>query len=164
MAASYDTIMAIKRQVERSLPSKLLRWMREQGVSLTLAPTRADQPLVVVADELVDDVAERDLLEEMVSYRKDVTGVTNVVFISPKGFTRHAARLKVAINPPDSIDPRSQTASIAIHDGSVVAGDPVPPDILDQVRRFIEANRDALLDYWEYRIDTNELAKRLRRI
>jgi hypothetical protein len=44
-----------------------------------------------------------------------------------------------------------------------VAGE-LPSRLLDQARRFIEANRDALLDYWEYRIDTEELRRRLRPI
>ncbi len=164
MTTPYDMVMEIKRQVEQSLPPNLVNLMQEQGISLTLGSIRADQPTITVADNLVDDLAERELLDEMVSYRKDVTGVANVLFISPKGFTRHAARLKVAINPPDSIDPRTQTASIAIHDGSVVAGDPIPPNVLNQVRRFIDANRDTLLDYWEYRIDTSQLGQRLKPI
>jgi hypothetical protein len=81
----------------------------------------------------------------------------------PKGNTRHAPRIKVAIDPPLSVDPRSKTASVAIADGSVVAGE-VPPWLLDQARRFIDANRDVLRDYWEYRIDTEELRRRLKAI
>ena len=111
--------------------------------------------------ELADEVAEQELLEEMVSYRKNVTGVDNTIFISPRGNTRHAPRLKLAINPPDSVDPRAETASIAIPDGTLVAGD-APPELLEQARRFIAANRDALLDYWEYRIDTETLRQRLK--
>ncbi|MFZ1090413.1 MAG: hypothetical protein WAN75_14450 [Xanthobacteraceae bacterium] len=40
----------------------------------------------------------------------------------------------------------------------------VPPRLLDHARRFIDANRDALRDYWEYRIDTEELRRRLKAI
>jgi hypothetical protein len=100
----------------------------------------------------------------MVSYRKAVTGVDNTIFISPKGSTRHAARIKLAIDPPDSIDPRSETASIAIADGTVVAGKIVSAALLRSAQRFIELNRAALIDYWEYRIDTEELRERLRAI
>jgi hypothetical protein len=110
---------------------------------------------------LADELAEQELLEEMVSYRKGVTGVDHTIFISPKGNTRRAPRIKVAIDPPDSVDPRSKTASVAISDGAIVAGD-VPPGLLDQVRRFVDANRDVLLDYWEYRIDTEALRRRLK--
>jgi hypothetical protein len=143
-------------------PQRLLDEMRQgRVINLTdlgyvIAPTAE---IVGLADEL----AEEQLLEEMVSYRKAVTGVDNTIFISPKGNTRHAARIKLAIEPPDSIDPRSKTAAVAIGDASVVAGD-VPPRLLDQVRRFLDANRDVLLDYWEYRIDTDELRRRLKSV
>ena len=105
--------------------------------------------------------AENELLEEMLSYRRNVTGVDHTIFISPKGNTRHAARIKLAIDPPDSVDPRGNTASIAITDGAVVVGD-VPPALLGQVQRFIDTNRAVLLDYWEYRIDTDTLRRRLK--
>ena len=107
--------------------------------------------------------AENELLEEMLSYRKNVTGVTNTIFISPKGNTRHAARIKLAIDPPDSVDPRGNVASIAIADGAIVAGD-VSPALLEQVQRFIDVNRAVLLDYWEYRIDTDTLRRRLKSV
>lgn len=97
----------------------------------------------------------------MVSYRRNVTGVDNTIFISPKGKTRHTARIKLAIDPPHAVDPQSETAAVTFADDAVVAGD-VPPDLLKQVRRFIDANRDVLLDCWEYRIDTEELSQRLK--
>jgi hypothetical protein len=109
-----------------------------------------------------DERAEEELLEEMLSYRKGVTGVENTIFISPKGNTRHAPWIKVALDPPLSVDPRSKTASVAIADRAVVAGE-LPPELLGEVQRFIDANRDVLLDYWEYRIDTDELRRRLKR-
>jgi hypothetical protein len=122
----------------------------------TIAPTAK---IVGLADKL----AEEELLEERVSYRKNVTGVDNTIFISPRGMTRHAPRIKLAINPPDALNPQSETAAIAIADGTVVAGD-VPPHLLEQARRFINANRDVLVDYWEYRIDTDMLQKRLKSV
>src|SRR5579884_2131791 len=82
---------------------------------------------------------------------------------SPKGFTRHAPRIKLAIDPPDSIDPRGATASVAIDSGEVVDGD-VPAELLKQVREFIELNHNVLLDYWNYRADAEELRERLKRI
>jgi hypothetical protein len=113
--------------------------------------------------DLADELAEEELLEETVSYRKNVTGVDHTIFISPRGKTRHAPRIKVAINPSNSIDPQTETASIRIADGEVVAGS-VPAPLIDQVRRFVDANRDALLDYWDYRIDADELRQRLKPI
>jgi len=104
-----------------------------------------------------------DMLEEMVSYRKNVTGVDHTLFISPRGNARHGPRLKVAIAPSDSIDPRSRVASVALDDGRVVAGD-ISADLLRQVKQFITQNRQVLMEYWDYRIDTDELRQRLRSI
>ncbi len=111
-----------------------------------------------------DEWAERELLEEMTSFAKDATGVDNVIFISPKGFTQHAPRIKLAIDPPDSIDPRSETASIMITSGEVVAGKICSTKLLRQVQEFLQLNRAVLLDYWEYRINTKQLCERLRSI
>jgi hypothetical protein len=36
---------------------------------------------------LIEALAEEELFAEMVSYRKDVTGVSYTIFISPKGNT-----------------------------------------------------------------------------
>jgi hypothetical protein len=99
-------------------------------------------------------------LEETASFGKTTTGINHVVFISPKGNARHAPCIKVAINPPDSLDPRGETISIEF-DGKIAAG-MSEPKLLQQARQFIERNRDVLLDYWDYRIDTEELRQRLR--
>jgi hypothetical protein len=103
---------------------------------------------------------EIDDLQEMVSYRKNVTGVDHTVFISPRGNARHGPRIKVAIDPPDSLDPHSETATIDL-DGNVAAGR-IDPALLRQAREFLQLNRDVLVDYWNYQIDTDELRHRLR--
>lgn len=117
------------------------------------------------AAAVADAVAEEELEEEMVSYRANITGIDHTVFISPKGRTRHAARIKLAIDPPDAISPHGgKSAVIGIPDGAFKAGEAVAPELLKQVQRFIELNRDVLLDYWEYRILTDELQRRLQSI
>jgi hypothetical protein len=40
------------------------------------------------AAALTDELAEEELIEEMTSYRKNVTGVDNTIFISPRSKTR----------------------------------------------------------------------------
>jgi len=160
-----ERVEAIKAKVERSLPRDVLAVLQEARMSLTLGSSSdADFRSVVVDPGLADELAEKQLVEEMVSYRKSVTGIDRTVFISPKGQTRHSARIKLAIDPPDTVDPHGKTASIAINDATVVAGENVPAALLDQVRRFIDLNREVLLDYWEYRIDTEQLRQRLRSI
>jgi hypothetical protein len=137
-------------------PQRLIDAMRDRriislgDVGYTIAPTSA----VVLLD------AEIDEAEDMVSLRKDRTGVDNTVFVSTKGYARHGPRIKIAIDPPDSLNAAAKTASMAIHDYGV-AGAHMPPHLIEQAKRFIERNRAALLDYWENKIDTPELIERL---
>ena len=104
-------------------------------------------------------------LDEMASFRKNTTGVDHTIFISPKGNAQHGCRIKVAIDPPDTLNPRRRGISVQVADYQVI-GDTkrVSLGLLDQVRRFIDLNRDVLLEYWEYRISTGELVDRLRKI
>jgi hypothetical protein len=150
-----------KREIEQALSPGLKKRMEQLGLQLTLSSSNhAGYQPVVIADELVED----EFLGDMASYRSDVTGVDNTIFLSSRANSRHAPRMKIAIDPPDSLGPGSKTASIALHDGSVVAGEHVPAALLRQVQQFIELNRDALLDYWNETIDTRQLDRRLKSI
>jgi hypothetical protein len=119
----------------------------------------------------VDRHAEQEA-EDMVALTSAETGIANTIFVSPKGFARHAARLKVAIDPPDIsnaktavnsllFDTTAKTASMALHDHAV-SGERIPAHLVRQLEAFIEINRRVLLDYWENRIATAELLRRLK--
>jgi hypothetical protein len=110
-------------------------------------------------------VREQSLEEEytaaMSKFRKNVTGVDNTIFFSAK-FPRHRPRIKVAIDPPTHVDSSSDgNASVAIADGERLAGPEMPSWLRRQVEWFLELNRGALMDYWEKRIDDDELRERL---
>jgi hypothetical protein len=107
------------------------------------------------------DTPAVDEFEEMVSYRANVTGISHTIFISPRGNADHDPRVKVAIDPPDSLDPRSRTAIVTIK--GVVIGN-LDPQLGRQVQRFVQLNRAVLLDYWDYEIDTDQLRQRLQSI
>jgi hypothetical protein len=164
-----DVAEALRLKAERALPPELRREFSNAGLGLTIGSTSAQafhvvagQPTgeVVAIDE--DQLAEEELLEEMGSYREKRTGIKNVVFLSPKGQTKHPARIKVAIDPWDSFDPGPGTkqASIAVHDGSIT-GAYVPRDLYDDLLEFIRLNRETLLLYWEYKISTDQMEERL---
>jgi hypothetical protein len=106
---------------------------------------------------------EQYRFDEGSSYGKRTTGIDNTIWISPKGNTRHAARLEVAIDPPHAIKPGGKTAAVAIHDGSLVEGD-MPANLLKQVRHFITLNRDVLIEYWNYEILTDVMEQRLKEV
>jgi hypothetical protein len=52
---------------------------------------------------------------------------------------------------------------MAIH-GHSIRGESLAPHIAEQAKRFIELNREALLDYWDFKIDTAQLIERLKPI
>jgi hypothetical protein len=160
---------AIKASLDQVIPPEIRERMANAGLGLTLG-TAVLGPFHIVEGKPAeavavdqDQLAEEELLEEMGSYEKDDTGIENVVFLSPRGRTRHAARIKVAIDPPDSFNPAGKTASIAIHDGSVT-GERVPRGLYEQLLEFIDLNRETLLDYWDYKISTTQMERRLKPI
>jgi uncharacterized protein with WD repeat len=99
--------------------------------------------------------------QDMVSLRSEKTGVDNTIFISTKGYAQHAPRIKIAVDPPDTFNATSKSASMAIHDHSI-SGAYVAPHVAAQAKDFIDRNREALLDYWDCKIDTAQLIERLR--
>jgi len=103
---------------------------------------------------------ETELTASMAMFRKNITGVDNVVYISLK-FPGHVPRLKVAIDPAARLDPFGDNASVAIADGKHLDGTKMPSWLRKQVEWFLDLNRSTLIDYWEGRLDTDELRTRL---
>jgi Domain of unknown function (DUF4160) len=162
----YDGVMSItirSSSQEALKDPALLRKELDAGHAVELTNIGAVLTRLEDVHALADQLAEEELLEHMASFRTDATGVDNTIWVSPKGRTRHAARIKVAIDPPDSLNATSQTASVAVHDGSVAEGH-IPSHILRQVQEFVRINRGVLMEYWEERIDTRQLDQRLKPI
>jgi len=102
-----------------------------------------------------------DEAADMVSLRSERTGIDSTIFISTKGYAQHAPRIKIAVDPPDTFNAASKSASMAIHDYSM-SGAYLAPQIVEQAKHFIDLNREALLDYWHCKIDTAQLIERLK--
>lgn len=103
---------------------------------------------------------EEELTASMAMFRKNITGVDSILYISLK-FPRHKPRIKVAIDATARLDPFGDNASVAIADGEHLDGTRMPPWLRKQVEWFLELNRDTLLEYWEGRLDTDQLRERL---
>jgi hypothetical protein len=84
------------------------------------------------------------------------------VFVSTKGYARHAPRIKIAFHPPNSPIASGQTYRWQIHDYGVT-GEGQTPRLRERAMRFIDLNRSLLLEYWEGLIPTKEFTDRLRR-
>jgi hypothetical protein len=107
-----------------------------------------------------DDLA--DALFEMANLFPRTTGLPMTVWVSPRGGARHDARIKVSLTP-GKMDIQN-TAVVAIRpDPHLIAGD-LSGDDMAAVSRWITANRDVLIDFWDEAIDSVELAQRLVRL
>ena len=106
---------------------------------------------------------EAEEAEDMASVRRDISGIANTIFISAKGSGRHAARIKVAIDPPDSLNAWGKNTSVALHDYSI-QGQNLPAALFEEVKAFIDLNREVLLAFWNCEIDTRQALDRLRSI
>src|SRR5712692_190816 len=99
--------------------------------------------MAAVAEDFVEHLRARALKGQeedsagfMVSLRKDITGADHTIFVSTKGSGRHAARIKIAIDPPDSFNETTTSTSMAIHDFSLT-GAYAPPWLVEQAKVFI---------------------------
>jgi hypothetical protein len=160
------TLEEIRDAVERSLAPDVVDTLRQAGLRLTLGSSEAVIPspsIVAVEQGLAEQLAEEEeLTADMPAYRKNVTGVDNTLFFSVK-FPRDVPRIKVAIDPPTHLDRYGKNVSIAIDDGRILAGD-LSSQVHKQVIRFLDLNRQVLMDYREQRIADDELRERLRAI
>ena len=102
-------------------------------------------------------------LFEMANLYPKTTGLPMTVWVSVKGRARHDARVKVNMRhgPHGVVD---DTAVMAIRpkphlvEGLLSAADQAV------VAKWITANSDALMDYWDDKIDTAELFGRLVKV
>jgi hypothetical protein len=147
-----DTVSNVKR-LEEELRAGVVIQIPDAGeAGYTLAPSSA----VVLADD--DDDEDAD----MVSLPEKRTGIKNTIFTSTKGRGRHAARIKIAIDPPDSLNAASEShASMRIHDFEVI-GAYMRPALVEQLKQWIDLNREALMAYWNEQIDTQDFLDRVR--
>ena len=83
-----------------------------------------------------------DEVEDMVSLRSAKTGIDTTIFISTKGYARHAPGIKIAVDPPHTFNATAKAASMAIHDYSMT-GAYLAPHVVEQAMQFIDRNRAA---------------------
>jgi hypothetical protein len=105
---------------------------------------------------------EQDLFE-MANLYPATTGLPMTVWVSPRGHAQHDARVKVNTTHGRRMD---------LDNAAVMGVRPVPRLIegelssADQTAtaKWITANTDALIDYWNGKIDTAEFIVRLVKV
>jgi hypothetical protein len=98
---------------------------------------------------------------EMVNLVPRMTGLPMTIWASPRGQARHDVRIKV--NPTHGRQMIIRDAiSVAVRPAPRVVAGTLPPADRQAVFQWIALNEEALVDYWEFRIDTDELLQRLK--
>ncbi|HLH03900.1 MAG TPA: DUF4160 domain-containing protein [Bryobacteraceae bacterium] len=113
------------------------------------------EPLVPAAESAADDQFH------MANLFPKHTGLPFVVWISERGNARHDIRVKVAPGPKAL--PEEMTSVGLRPDVHVIQGQ-LSSEHLAQLKRWIELNRQTLLQYWNSEIDTVDALAALQMI
>ena len=118
------------------------------------------------AQKVDDEPGARDEVDapyDMANLYPRDTGLPMTIWVSARGRARHDVRMKVCITPGDRIDP-ANTAVMAVRpEPRLVHGD-LPPEDVESVAKWIEANAAALVDYRDGRLSTVEFIHQLRKV
>jgi hypothetical protein len=106
-------------------------------------------------------MSEAEAPYEMVNLVPRMTGLPMTIWASPRGQARHDVRIKV--NPTHGRQMVIRDAiSVAVRpEPRVVAGTLSPAD-RQAVFQWVALNKEALVDYWVFHIDTDEFLQRLK--
>lgn len=112
--------------------------------------------------KLIDIVGSQDDLYEMANLTQSITGITPVIFCSPKGDAKHECRVKVS-NVIGKMT-ASDTFSVELKDLSINGHCKLSSDDLESVKWWIYKNKFAILDYWKEKTDTRQFLNNVKSI
>src|SRR3954468_24372555 len=98
-------------------------------------------------------VVETEDLYTMSNLSPRRTGLPFVVWISPKGGALHDIRVKVSRSPKAL---PAEFITVTIRPTVQVIGGHLPANELELLRRWIELNRDVLIQFWDGEIEYTE--------
>ena len=106
---------------------------------------------------------ESDELFEMANLFPRTTGLPMTVWVSPRGNARHDVRVKVNMTHGDQMN-IAHTAVVGVRPTPHVITGHLSPDDRQAVFEWVSLNANALVEYWEGRIDTIQLGQALKPI
>ena len=120
----------------------------------------AAEPAAMATQSLSPEPEAEDLFE-MANLYPDTTGLPMTVWVSPRGNVQHDVRVKVNMTHGNQMN-IANTAVVAVRPSPrIVTGQLAPADV-QSVFQWASLNTDALVEYWEGRIDTARLIHSLR--
>jgi hypothetical protein len=113
-----------------------------------------------IAPEDVVDQDNRDLFE-MANLYPDTTGLPMTVWVSPRGNARYDVRVKANMTHGNQMN-ISNTAVIGVRPTPCLIAGQLPPEDAQAVFAWVRLNTDALVAYWDGRLDTARLIHALK--
>jgi hypothetical protein len=109
------------------------------------------------------------LLFEISNLQKKNTGLPVNIYVSSGGSVnhQHGPRIKAMITSSEKMDINSTVSVLLKKDitaDDVVGYHKLPTDILNSLRKYINANYEVLIAYWNDEIDSVELVQKLKKI
>jgi hypothetical protein len=104
-----------------------------------------------------------DDLFETVNLVPRLTGLPMTVWAQTRGNTRHDVRIKVSVTYGRTMDPTNRAVVGVWPTPWLVAGYLRPADSR-LVSDWVRLNEVALVDYWNFTIDTDEFLARLQKL
>jgi len=106
---------------------------------------------------------ETDELFEMANLFPRTTGLPMTVWVSPRGNACHDVRVKVNMTHGNQMAV-SNTAVVGVRPGPHAIAGQLSAEDERAVFEWVSLNTDALIEYWEGRIDTIQLGQALKRV
>jgi hypothetical protein len=106
-----------------------------------------------IGESATSEAAAGQATFDMANLRPERTGLPFVVFISQRGGARHDVRIKLARTP--RVRP-SEMITVAVRPTPRVIRGRLSAHEFEQVKRWLELNADALVDYWNGIIEYTE--------
>src|SRR5437016_14154531 len=92
---------------------------------------------------------------------EDLFELPMTVWVSPRGNAHHELRVRINVTHGNQID-IADTAVVAVRPTPCVIAGQLSPAGAQAVYRWISLNTDALVSYWEGKIDTARLCQMLK--
>jgi hypothetical protein len=106
---------------------------------------------------------ESDELFEMANLFPRTTGLPMTVWVSPRGNACHDVRVKVNMTDRNQMT-ISNTAVVGVRPTPQVITGQFSPSDEQAIFEWLALNADALVEYWEGRVDTIQLGQALKRL
>jgi hypothetical protein len=114
-----------------------------------------------LVSESFEAVGSEDIFE-MTNLSPRMTGLPMSVWVSPRGNARHDVRIKVNMTHGRQMN-IDNTAIVAVRPSPRVVAGHLTTDDRRVVAEWTALNADAIIDYWDEKLDTDQFLGRLKR-